>query len=1831
MTTRVLAVFVSVVLAACAKGYTQPAEGADVAALTQVSGASLADTAAALAQIEQLVGVVPGGSGASPTTIADVLAGLQRARDAIKANETTLGHAIADVGTQLAGSGTISERAATVLGGASTCSTDLATASASFSTCSTDLTTASTGLSTCSTGLATANTNLDAANTSLATCTTDVATANASLATANTSLTACTTDLAAATTNLATANTNLATANSSATALLTAAGASSLADVTTLISNLETCSSTSALSGAKNALCSNAGYATLLCPAGGSGSGGEFLIAKLSGLSSFTVTTAAALVGSSVTVVGNDGTSGQSYSVDTSAIHLGDGTGGTTAIAAGGTVVLTDSASGSAITLVNTSSASITSASALAAGLADTLRVGAAIVGNNTCANLATADTSLAACTTGLATANTNLDAANTSLATCTTDVATANASLSSCTSSLATDDTNLATCSSSLSTCGADLSAAGAASATCASDLSTADASLTSCTADLSTSGSSLTACTSNLSTSNTSLATCTTDLATVNTSLATANSSATALLTAAGASSLADVTTLIGNLETCSSTSSLSNAKSAICTVSGYAQLRCPSSSGGSALFVASLSGLSNFTVASAASDSSGTVTMIVNDGSAGQSYSVGAAALPIASGATVALSDGAKTITLVNTSGGSITTASALATALAGTLPVGTTLVPNSCANLATTNATLATTNATLATTDASLATCSSDLSAAGATGAACASDLSASNASLSSCTSSLATDDTNLATCSSSLSTCDADLSTSSSSLTACTSDLSTANASLTSAANDANALLTAASASSLSDVTALISNLETCSSTSSLSNAKSAICTVSGYAQLRCPSNSGGSELFVASLSGLSNFTVASAASNSSGTVTMIVNDGSAGQSYSVSAAVLPIASGATVALSDGAKTITLVNTSGGSITTANALAAALADTLPAGTTLVPNSCANLATTNATLATTNATLAITNATLVATDASLATCTTDIATADTSLSACTTGLSAANTNLDAANTSLATCTTDVATANASLSSCTSSLATDDTSLATCSSSLATCASDLSTADASLTSCDADLSTSSSSLTACTSNLSTANASLTSATSAANALLTVAGASSLSDVSALISNLETCSSTSSLSNAKRAICASGFAQLRCPSNSGSSALFVATLSGLTNFTVSSAASNSSGTVTMIVNDGTNGQAYSVDTSAIPLGDGTSGTTPIPNGGAVVLTSSGGGKTIKLINTSGGSITTANALAAALAGTLPVGASLVPNTCANLANTNAALATDDASLTSCNMNLTAATADTDAVLAAAGASNLADVTALIGNLETCSGTSALAGAQGALCSNSGYAALLCPSGGGGSANGFLVVKLNGLTNFTVTAAASTPGGNTVNMAVNDDNQSGITYVADYSSPIPTGGTVVLSSGPKSITLLNTTGASIGSVSELATALAATFPAGSTLVQNNTCANYTAEDTSLAAITADANALITLAGNGVTNLSDVTSVIGNIEGCSGTSLFNASSQICSAKLRCPSGGAGNEFSIQTAVNNFTVFAAATSDGEGGANILVNLNDGNGPSVYNVSTSVLPLNANSLLQLVNGANVVTLKNTSGSSINTSDGLVAALASAFPTGSSLVANTCAAAGTANRNLATCNSTLATDDAGLSACNTSLDSLTSDANAVLTAAGSSVTDLSSIASLIASLETCSGTSALSDAKGALCSNAGYAALLCPNGGGGSGGELLVTSLSGLTNFTVTAAAVNNAGIVSMVGNDGSDDQTYGVDTAAISLGDGTGGTSPIPNGGTVVLVDTDNGKAITVVNLLAPITDADTLATYLADTFRLNAGVVHNSDCSVASSF
>lgn len=315
------------------------------------------------------------------------------------------------------------------------------------------------------------------------------------------------------------------------------------------------------------------------------------------------------------------------------------------------------------------------------------------------------------------------------------------------------------------------------------------------------------------------------------------------------------------------------------------------------------------------------------------------------------------------------------------------------------------------------------------------------------------------------------------------------------------------------------------------------------------------------------------------------------------------------------------------------------------------------------------------------------------------------------------------------------------------------------------------------------------------------------------------------------------------------------------------VQSMSGLTSFTVSTPASNSAGTVSMIGNDGTAGRTYSLVFAS-----------SIANGSPFTLTHSGSGNTITFVNNSGGSLASAAALATYLASAYPVNAVLKNTTNAKAtaletviggagysAMSNA-IALDDALLESPTGVLTTDRSTVAGELVNSpstiletdihtlnnlldgtptGSTTQARIASVMGTIETGATqlTTAISDANTTL-------------GGSGttmdrinSVDALLdgVQSMNGLSSFRVMTTASNPGGNTVNIVGDDGVSNNITYSTTFSSSIASLGTFTMNTGPKTITFINNSGGSIASAAALATYLASAYPVNAVLEANTT------------------------------------------------------------------------------------------------------------------------------------------------------------------------------------------------------------------------------------------------------------------------------------------------------------------------------------------------------------------------------------------------
>ncbi len=374
-------------------------------------------------------------------------------------------------------------------------------------------------------------------------------------------------------------------------------------------------------------------------------------------------------------------------------------------------------------------------------------------------------------------------------------------------------------------------------------------------------------------------------------------------------------------------------------------------------------------------------------------------------------------------------------------------------------------------------------------------------------------------------------------------------------------------------------------------------------------------------------------------------------------------------------------------------------------------------------------------------------------------------------------------------------------------------------------------------------------------------------------------------------------------------------------------------------------------------------------------------------------------------------------------------------------------------------------------------------------------------------------------------VQSLSGLTSFTVTAAASNPGGNTVNIVGDDDYLSSITYSIAYSSPIASGNTFTLNTGSKSITFVNNSGGSITSAAALAAYLANAYPV-SAIIKANTNTKATALKSLLGgnnySVISNAVAIFSILGG--TN-SDLYSNVGAVNSSLGGSGVTTLAKIGSL------GSASSLFSMIGVTSLANLTAALGNTGAGNSAIAALLNGSTGTSLY-----ALLVGSSGILNQIDGT--------------TTD-----------------------SGNVSGKLTT----------QIQALNSSATQLSTAISAVNSSLGGSGTTINRTKSVNAALDG-------------------------------------VQSLSGLTSFTVTTAATNSSGTISIMGNDGSAGRSYSVDTSVsgINLGDGTGGTTAIANGSTVTLTHAGSGNTITFVNNSgSSITSASSLATYLANAYPVSA--------------
>ena len=301
-------------------------------------------------------------------------------------------------------------------------------------------------------------------------------------------------------------------------------------------------------------------------------------------------------------------------------------------------------------------------------------------------------------------------------------------------------------------------------------------------------------------------------------------------------------------------------------------------------------------------------------------------------------------------------------------------------------------------------------------------------------------------------------------------------------------------------------------------------------------------------------------------------------------------------------------------------------------------------------------------------------------------------------------------------------------------------------------------------------------------------------------------------------------------------GQAMLESTENYGANILLdgVVTVSGFVTLTITTAATNVSGNVSFVANDGTSGQTYALQYVSSILGAGT-----------FILTCSG--KSVTFINMSGITISSASALATYLSTTYPVNA-IISNTTNNKVWNQQQVLSSAPSITSMatlvNIENLLGGSSSD-IISRIGAPSLGSVVADVGGSSTTSVESALNALSMQLFNNTITGASL--SSQASSLTTALDNTLNSLPNggtyATVSVAATSDGSGGVNITINAGLGSGNgTYnlsSASISGVIVNGGSFTLSYSSYSIVLYNKLGASIATQAAAISYLRSMYPVG--------------------------------------------------------------------------------------------------------------------------------------------------------------------------------------------------------------------------------------------------------------------------------------------------------------------------------------------------------------------------------------------------------
>jgi hypothetical protein len=642
---------------------------------------------------------------------------------------------------------------------------------------------------------------------------------------------------------------------------------------------------------------------------------------------------------------------------------------------------------------------------------------------------------------------------------------------------------------------------------------------------------------------------------------------------------------------------------------------------------------------------------------------------------------------------------------------------------------------------------------------------------------------------------------------------------------------------------------------------------------------------------------------------------------------------------------------------------------------------------------------------------------------------------------------------------------------------------------------------------------------------------------------------------------------------------------------------LTNLTSFIVTTPATNAGGTVNIVGHDGSPGQTYSMAFSS-----------PIAPSGTITLTN--GNKSITFVNNSGASIASASELAAYLAEAHPLNF-LISNTTSDKIAAISGLFDDAANL------------QVQAIEAASAVPVNREVNARLDGVQS----------------------------------------VSGLSSFTVTTAATDVGG-TVRI-VGDDGAPGQTYSLVYASPIAPNGTMTLSNGGKSITFVNRSGATITSAAALAAYLAGSYPLNS-VISDTTVNKATALLTALGGENYNAmgrvmdigaslvlnpsgvlapdietlagqivlvpsgvletdwrvlNSLLDGAAAGSTTQSRIVTLFGNVDGSDG-SAGNITSKLNTQIIAIKPGTVQLSTAIG-GVNSLLDGAAAGSTTQARLVTLFGNVDGSDGSAGNITSKL-------------NAQIIAIK-PGAVQLSTAIGGVNSLLDGAAAGSTTQARIVTLFGNvdgSDGSAGNITSKLSAQIIAIKPGTVQLSTAIGGVNSLLDGAAAGSTTQARIVTLFGNVDGSDGsagniTSKLSTQITAIKPDAvqlstAVSAVNAALGGSGVTQNRIsminaaldgVQTLSGLTHFTVTTSATNVGGTISIIGNDGVAGRAYSMD--ATNVGDGSGGTEPIPVGATFVLEHAGSGNTVTFINNSGGvIISAGALAAYLEDSYPLN---------------